>query len=704
MRKHALFAGLAGLGLLAAPPLAFAGGVLRTRSGDLAIQSQDLRVLVEESVATTEVEQVFRNGTGTPLEAVYDFPLPPRGTFTGLTIWVDGKEVQGEVVERKRAEDVYSDVTGVEVRAPEAKAVLPGATATRGDAAPRPPVIRRDPGLLETTSGREIRLRVAPVPARGTQRVRVRYVEPVSVEGGLGRYVFPLASAPALEGGPAATALAEKLSCRVLVRSTTPLARVTCPSHLSARVETLAPGEVFEMRLDGERVPLERDLEVAFQREPGTEPRVDVVASRQDVQSGGGKAGTALLALQTWLPDSRSAARVPHDVVFALDASGSMVGHREPSLRALEAGLAALSPDDRFDLVVFSLGARGCLGKLSPATDANREKALAFARSWAFERGTDPRAAFDAVASIVARSGPTRPLDLVLVTDAGLSDSAEVVRAVEARARAAKVRVFALELGPARAAQGPLERLARRTGGVALAALDRDVASGARGLAAAVATPCLRAPSLRLEGIALEGLIPGESPAVLRAGGQVELLGRYTCPGRGSAVLEGDLPDGRRVKWTLPVELPATGNAREVERLYAQARADEVLSALAARSLPDADRATLERELLRVSLEGQILTPATSLLTLESEAMFRDYGIDRVNRDRVEQDRAAEEERREDARRLVEERRAGTSSDAVAMAPGRPVWRTGGGAGEPLLLGLAVLAFAGSLVAPRRPS
>jgi hypothetical protein len=179
------------------------------------------------------------------------------------------------------------------------------------------------------------------------------------------------------------------------------------------------------------------------------------------------------------------------------------------------------------------------------------------------------------------------------------------------------------------------------------------------------------------------------------------LLGRYAKPGRGTAVLEADLPDGRRARWALPLELPARGKTRDVERLWAQASADEVLDALAVRSLERFRRAELEKELARVSLEGQILTPATSLLVLESEAMFRDHGIERRNRDRVEADRAAEAQRREDAERLVEARRleAATQGELAMAAPRESsIWpRRGGGAGEPvfLLLALAALAWRG---------
>src|SRR5437016_96820 len=151
--------GLAALAALVPGSAALAAGLMRSQEGDLAISAQTLRVSVEGTFATTEVVQTFENGSDHGVEAVYDFQLPPHATFSGLSIWVDGKEVQGEVVSRARAEEVYSEVTGVQVAKPEEKA-----SAARELRGTRPeesvplrwqPSFKRDPALLEARSGRE---------------------------------------------------------------------------------------------------------------------------------------------------------------------------------------------------------------------------------------------------------------------------------------------------------------------------------------------------------------------------------------------------------------------------------------------------------------------------------------------------------------------------------------------------------------------
>jgi len=642
------------LGLIA-PPVGAAG---RMRAGDvhLAVERARLRVLVEDGLATTEVEQVFRNDSDAPAEAVYDYPLPDRAAFSGLSIWVGGQEIQGEVIARARAERVYSDVTGVELEpTPRARRHVPGPLALR-------PL---DPALLQA-SGRRLRLRVAPVPARGTQRVRIRYVQPVGALRGSGCYVFPVA----YEGVEAARV--GELDCEVVIHGA---GDVASPSHPVGQVERPAPG-VTRFALQGRDVLLDRDLVVTFRRPERPFPEVEVLAACD------GPDGTAQLTLTPWLPpDEQRAGRA---LLLVLDTSASMDPLRPAAHAALAACLSALGPEDRFELATLGPSARMLAGELRPLTAAARAEALAFARRAASGHVADPRRLSSAARALVASS--PRPVDVVLITDAALSERPALLRALEQRARQAGVRVFALELGAQATPQAALARLARRTGGLACAVLPGEEAAVPRLLLDEVAVPALRAPSLRVEGVELTDVHPREPPAALRHGAAVQLYGRYARAGAGRAVLEGTAPSGRRLRWAVSFALPEEGEVLDVRRLWARAAADDIEDALA--STPGAEETRrLEAELLRVSLAGPVLTPATSLLVLESEALFERYGIARRNDAQVGRERAAEARRRQ----------AAESRGQLALGPGRGAWSgrsAGGGAGGPLLLAVAAAGLA----------
>src|SRR5262249_31089716 len=137
-----------------------AQGLLISTQSDvppLAMASHEVKIDVEDQVAVTHVTQTFRNDTSRPLEATYVFPVPKGASVTRFTMWVDGKEVPGELVEADKARSIYTDI------------------------------VRRtqDPGLLEYMGNNLLRVRVFPVPANGVQKLSVRYASVAQSDSGL---------------------------------------------------------------------------------------------------------------------------------------------------------------------------------------------------------------------------------------------------------------------------------------------------------------------------------------------------------------------------------------------------------------------------------------------------------------------------------------------------------------------------------------
>src|ERR1700739_4293981 len=105
----------------------------------LALLNHQDPIDLQDQVAVTAVEQTFRNHTDRALEATYVFPVPKGASVQKFTMWVDGKEVSGELVEAAKATQIYTDI------------------------------VRRtqDPGLLEYLGNNLLRVCVFPVPAKG---------------------------------------------------------------------------------------------------------------------------------------------------------------------------------------------------------------------------------------------------------------------------------------------------------------------------------------------------------------------------------------------------------------------------------------------------------------------------------------------------------------------------------------------------------
>src|SRR3954463_4060401 len=130
----------------------------------LAMLNHKVTVAIEDQAAVTRVEQTFRNHTDRALEATYVFPVPKGASVNNFTMWVDGKETKGELIEAAKAREIYTSI------------------------------VRRtqDPGLLEYMGNNLLRMRVFPVPPRGDQKVAVNFSAVASREGGVVEYIYPL--------------------------------------------------------------------------------------------------------------------------------------------------------------------------------------------------------------------------------------------------------------------------------------------------------------------------------------------------------------------------------------------------------------------------------------------------------------------------------------------------------------------------------
>src|SRR5438105_3034393 len=186
--------------LLAWAGLARANGLLIPEEKNvppLAMLDHHVTISMEDQVAVTKVEQTFRNHTDRPLEATYVFPVPKGASVNKFTMWVNGKETSGELVEAAKATEIYTSI------------------------------VRRtqDPGLLEYLGNNLLRMRVFPIPARGDQKVALSYTAVAQNENGLVEYVYPLKT----DGK--ATATLEDFAITATIKSQHPVQNVYSPTH-----------------------------------------------------------------------------------------------------------------------------------------------------------------------------------------------------------------------------------------------------------------------------------------------------------------------------------------------------------------------------------------------------------------------------------------------------------------------------------------
>lgn len=120
----------------------------------LELAALHVNVEVAGAMARYEVEHVFFNATDEQLEGTFRFPLPTGSIVTGLAMEIDGELMEGEMLERERAREIYEEIVDS----------------------------MRDPALLEWEAGQTFKLRVFPIQAGERKRVVMRYMAPLRAD------------------------------------------------------------------------------------------------------------------------------------------------------------------------------------------------------------------------------------------------------------------------------------------------------------------------------------------------------------------------------------------------------------------------------------------------------------------------------------------------------------------------------------------
>src|SRR5437867_4121463 len=75
--------------------------------GALEIKEHSAHVTINNGVAVTQVTQVFLNTENRPVEALYTSPVPRGASVSNFSMWINGKEMAGEVLEKQKARQIY---------------------------------------------------------------------------------------------------------------------------------------------------------------------------------------------------------------------------------------------------------------------------------------------------------------------------------------------------------------------------------------------------------------------------------------------------------------------------------------------------------------------------------------------------------------------------------------------------------------------
>lgn len=614
---HRLLAALCASALFASllAPAASAAGLLKPVGGRDAgahIKSHHVAVVLNNGFAQTTVDQVFGNSADSDFEACYTFPIPKSASLSELSLWIDGKEVLGEVVEKKKAREIYE------------KQVQQG----------------KDTALAEKNDFRTFDIRVGRVRAKQDTRVRLVYYQPLEIDLNVGRFVYPLA-----EGGTDDARIpfwetddrvSESFSFNLKLKSAFPVKDVRLPGYEQAAQITHATnetGSVYDVLLESKEggATLARDIVFYYRLDDAVPARVELIPYRASPQEPG-----TFMAVITPAADLKRIAE-GSDWIFVLDRSGSMSGGKIQTLaEGVGKVLGKMSPNDRFKIVTFNDQAKDETGGYIAATPQNVQSWIEKVRALQAEGGT---ALFAGISEAYRGLDDDRTSAVLLVTDGCCNVGPTEHSAFLKLLRQYDLRLFTFVMGNS-ANQPLMDRLAKDSGGLAMNISDSDDIVGRLLQAKAhILHECLHDVKLSFDGERVRDLTPATC-GNLYAGQQLVVFGRYAGHGPVDLTLSAKI-SGQPHEWRCSAVLPETDTDNpELERLWALASIDERMEKV--REEGETDK--LRDQIVQLGTEYSLVTDYTSMVVMDNETLEGE-GLQRRNLQRVQAERAAQQQR-----------------------------------------------------------
>jgi len=549
----------------------------------LAVKYHRVNVTIDRQVATTTVDQVFKNDKDYDLEGTYIFPIPEDAAIKNFSLYIDGKKLSGEILDKDRARMIYEDI------------------------------VRRmkDPGLLEYVGRNMFKARIYPIPKHGERRVEISYQQTVPYDGGMFRYTYPL-NTEKFSPKPI-----EEVAIAVKITSDIPIKSVYSPGHeVDLKVEQYKATCGYEEK----NVRPDKDFALYYtvsEKDMG----LQVLSYRK-----GEEDGYFMLLLS---PGELENKAIGKDIVFVIDTSGSMSGEKlKQAKSALKFCLNNLGKDDRFNIVSFATGVSPYANQISPAQKENVLDALHFVDGLESRGGTDINEAL----LVALRMFPeeTKPRMIVFLTDGeptvGVTEIKSILKNLE-EANRNKVRIFVFGVGDS-VNTHLLDMIAEKHRGASEYVLPKEnIEVKVSSFYRKISEPVLSDISLNFSKVKVHDMYPVTLPDIFN-GTQLVVLGRYKGQGSSAITLTGTVGEGQFTgrRKSFVYEKLFTERSTEYEfipRLWATRKIGYLLNEIRL----NGENQELKDEIVQLSKEFGIMTPYTSFLVLENEKDYKRWGI-----------------------------------------------------------------------------
>jgi Ca-activated chloride channel family protein len=388
--------------------------------------STDVLFQVTGPIARARVIQTFHNPQADWYEGVYVFPLPENAAVDRLRVRVGERLIEGEIRERGVAKQVYDQARISGRRAALLEQERPNIfTTSVANIGPRESVV------VEIEYQQTLRYDGNKFSLRFPMVVGPRYIPVGPLRVMDAERITPPGMRPGTEGGRS-----NPVSIRVELDAGVALADVRSPYH---QVDVRAPDSSRRVvSLSEAVVPANRDFELAWSPRAGEAPQAAWFTEEKN-----GKYFGLLMVLP---PAAARSVRLPREVIFVLDTSGSMAGTSIRQAKdALELALSHLAPADRFNVIEFNSCSQALFADARDATPETVLQAVRWVSALEARGGTEMADALKL--ALPGSETSDRVRQVMFLTDGAVGNEEELFRLI--RSRLGNSRLFTVGIGSA---------------------------------------------------------------------------------------------------------------------------------------------------------------------------------------------------------------------------------------------------------------
>ncbi len=545
-----------------------------------------INVDIKDQIAVKTYHCAFRNPNGRAIVGGTCYmELEPGTQVNQMSVLVDGKEMQAEILDVEKANQVFQEI------------VQKGGS----------------PALLEYYGNQLIQTKIPRVEAGKTVMVKLTYTTVLKKQGNLIRLQM-------LNTNPKALMQPLKeASVTVNIRSTEPIKNIYSPTHEVKLVEKKDWDISVEWK---QKNYLPKHPFVLYYQTSPDKVGASLIAHRES-----GEAGYFMLMLSPTqgqgIGKLTAEQILPKDVVFCVDTSGSMLEHQKMTQArdALKYCVNHLHPGDRFNIIDFSTTARHFNQRgLIDFNEESKQNALSYAEAMTARGGTAIEEALLLSLKHLQTgesSGRPRLKMMVFSTDGlptiGERDTQKLLKTI-AQQNTENVRLFVFGEGYDVNTR-LLDFLALVHRGEADYILpEEDLTRKISQFFDRVGSPVMTDVSLDFDAADVTDVYPRQVKDIFQ-GEQLLVYGRYTGSGPKTIQVTGTI-NGGKISQTYQLDFPqksANDQNSFVPRLWAGQKVDFLLEQIrnSGQEKPDQE---LVNEITLLAKQHGIVTPYTSFL------------------------------------------------------------------------------------------